>query len=145
MASFVVIVEPRGHTQPMLQANAFEYLCAIVGCRDGDPERPNLSQALNDVFSNPRPAGTEGKFNGRDFLYNGNQTRHASAGVPGGTSVTLFFYVLRGTAYIFAVGEHVGQSSYRISHFGQPVGAFRMNALIDVAEKKAGKKPGKKR
>ena len=148
MANFVVILEPRGGvkgddkkilggpTKPMLQEAAFQYLCTIIGCHDGHPARPNLSQALNVVFSNPRPPGTEGNFNGHKYVYDGKQTRHASAGVADKSSVTLFFYVTQGIAYVFAVGEHEGNTSYRISHFGQPGTEFKMKGLIVLEKKK---------
>ena len=135
-SSVIIIVDPQNPTGAMSQPQAFEYLFPIITHNAGDKRRSCLSQALNDVFSNPAVKGLEGKANDDLLLYDGKKTRHASAGPAGkNISVTLFFYVIGDIAYIFAMGEHEG-AGYRICHFGQPNTAFKMKALIVLKKKR---------
>jgi hypothetical protein len=136
MASFAVIVkppggadgknaaEPGGNTGPMAQAQAMSYLTNVLGADPGS-KLTNLGQCLNNVF------GDEGKSNG-DLKFNGFATRHASHGVVGVSCVSLFFYINGSTAYIFAMGEHKGSDSYKISYFGPTTGTFRKNATVQL-------------
>lgn len=136
MATFAVIVKPRGgadgknpkelggNTTPMAQAQAMSYLTNLLGANPGT-KLTNLGQCLNNVF------GDEGKSNG-DLKFNGQATRHTSHGVTGVSSVSLFFYISGKTAYIFAMGEHKGSDSYKISYFGPVDGTFKKGATVQL-------------
>ena len=67
----------------MAQEQAKNYLRNVLGANAGT-RLTNLVQCLNNVF------GDEGKSNGA-LTFAGHPTRHASHGVMGVSSVTLFF------------------------------------------------------
>lgn len=113
--------KPSGNTTPMDQATAKTYLGNLVG--DGS-RLTNLSQALNQAFNG------QGKANGVSLMYDGKQTKHASAGVAGVSSVTLFYYESGMILYLFAMGQHKGGSSYTIVDFGPPTGSFKAGGTV---------------
>ena len=65
-------------------------------------------------------------------MYDGHATLHASAGKEGVSSVTLFYYTLGVTLYLFAMGEHSTSSSYKISDFGPSTGSFQYNKTVQL-------------
>jgi hypothetical protein len=127
MATSMVVIKIAswggGQTTPMSQATAQKYLGNLLG--NGSPRLTNLSQAMNQAFND------QGKACGT-LTYNGQAPKHASAGVIGVSSVTLFYYVVGVTLYCFAMGEHKGASSYKISDFGPSAGDFQYNKTIQL-------------
>ena len=111
-----------GQTLPLHQEQAKKYLANILGSNAGT-RLTNLSQALNQAF------GGSGKACGA-LQFNGNAPLHASAGVVGVSSVTVFYYETAGTLYCFAMGEHVSSSSYKISDFGPNNGSFKSGTTV---------------
>ena len=110
----------------MPQNRAQTYLEKLL--TPGSSRVPNLKQAMNQAFDG------QGKACG-NYTYNGHKPLHASAGKPGVSSVTLFYYLDNGTLYCFAMGEHVetekGQPPvYEISDFGPATGDFKKGAKI---------------
>jgi hypothetical protein len=85
----------------------------------------NLSQALNQAFDGGGKATGAKKFNGKPIL-------HASAGRPGVSSVTLFYYEQAGTFYLVAMGEHASASSYKIRDFGPQSGTFKTGTTVSI-------------
>jgi hypothetical protein len=85
----------------------------------------NLSQALNQAFDG------NGKATG-DYRFQGQPVLHASAGKPGVSSVTLFYYVSSDVLYLFAMGQHESSSSYKITDFGPNTGDFRLGKTIPL-------------
>jgi len=86
MATNMIVIKTAayggGQTSAMPQATAQTYLGGLIG--KGSPRLTNLSQALNQAFND------QGKACGT-LTYNGSAPRHASAGVIGVSSVTLFY------------------------------------------------------
>lgn len=125
MATSMVVIKIAswggGQTTPMSQATAQTYLGNLLGKHS--PRLTNLSQALNQAFND------QGKACG-SLTYNSHAPKHASAGVIGVSSVTLFYYVTGTTLYCFAMGEHKGSDSYKISDFGPASGDFQYNKTI---------------
>lgn len=105
---------------PMAQAQTQNYLLNLVLAN----RQANLKQALNDVFSGKGKATSA-------YLQDGHPVMHASSG-NGQQSVTLFYYMTGAGATIFAMGEHTGATSYRVSDYGQPTGQFSQNARINL-------------
>lgn len=122
MANQIIIIKSDGTpTNPMDQAQAEKYLGNLI-----DANRlANLKQSLNDV------TGGKGKATG-SYRFNGHAVLHASSGVQGVKSVSLFFYDNGGDHYIIAMGEHTGASTYKLTDYGQPTGDFRKNATISI-------------
>ncbi|MFB6457941.1 hypothetical protein ACE38W_21905 [Chitinophaga sp. Hz27] len=122
MANQIVIIKSDGtSTQPMNQAQAESYLGNLITA----DRIANLKQALNDV------TGGKGKPTGK-YKFNNFPVLHASSGVIGVKSVSLFFYDNGGNHHIFAMGEHVAASSYKLTDYGQPAGDFKKNATITI-------------
>lgn len=120
-ASAVIKKRDGSLTQPpMAQAQAQSYLLNLVLAN----RQANLKQALNDVFSGKGKATNAYRQDGQPVL-------HASSG-NGQQSVTLFYYMTGSVATIFAMGEHTGATSYRVSDYGQPAGDFSQNARINL-------------
>lgn len=126
MATGMVVIKTKEHgggeTTVMPQVVAQKYLANLVG---PGTRLTNLSQALNQAFND------QGKSNGA-LLYDGKQTKHASAGVVGVSSVTLFYYERATVLYLFAMGQHRGGSSYLISDFGPASGDFKSGKTIQL-------------
>jgi len=126
MATNMIVIKTAasggGQTSPMLQATALTYLGNLVG---KGSRLTNLSQALNQAFND------QGKSCG-NHIYEGHAPKHASAGVAGVSSVTLFYYPQGITLYCFAMGEHKGSDSYKISDFGPAAGSFQYNKTIQL-------------
>lgn len=126
MATNMIIIKTAQHgggqTNPMPQEQAKNYLGNILGANAGS-RLTNLSQALNQAF------GDQGKSNGT-LTYQGRQTMHASAGVVGVSSVTLFYYAQGSTLYLFAMGEHSSSNSYKVSDFGPNDGPFKQGKTV---------------
>ena len=127
MATSMVVIKTAqyggGQTSAMSQAVAQTYLANLLG--KGSPRLTNLSQAMNQAFND------QGKACGA-LRYNNQAPLHASAGVVGVSSVTLFYYTQGATLYLFAMGEHKGPSSYKISDFGPANGDFQFNKTIQL-------------
>lgn len=123
MANKIIIIKSDGTpTTPMDQAQTEKYLGNLL-----DANRiANLKQALNDVTSG------KGKATGR-YTYNTHAVLHASSGVTGVKSVSLFFYDQAGDHYIIAMGEHTAATTYKLTDYGQPSGDFRKNATITLS------------
>jgi hypothetical protein len=113
-----------GETTKMAQKLAETYLGKLIE----KARLPNLKQAMNDAF------GGRGKACG-NYTYNGHKPLHASAGKPDRSSVTLFYYPdpVGETLYCFAMGEHLGSSSYTISDFGPATGDFKKGTKIALS------------
>ena len=126
MATGMVVIKTTQHgggeTTTMPQIIAQKYLANLVG---PGTRLTNLSQAMNQAFND------QGKSNGT-LQYNGNQTKHASAGVVGVSSVTLFYYERGTVLYLFAMGQHKGGSSYQISDFGPATGTFASGKTVQL-------------
>ncbi|MBL8288856.1 MAG: hypothetical protein JNL85_12805 [Rubrivivax sp.] len=105
-------------TNAMAQPQVQSYLLNLLGVN----RHANLKQALNDVFSG------KGKASG-SHIQDGLAVLHASSGNMQ-QSVTLFYVMQGAQAIIFAMGEHAGSSSYKVSDFGQPSGTFVQGAKI---------------
>lgn len=122
MANQIIIIKSDGtETRPMDQAQAESYLGNLI-----EKNRiANLKQSLNDV------TGEKGKATG-DYKFNSHPVLHASSGVIGVKSVSLFFYEDNEDHYIIAMGEHTGPSSYKLTDYGQPSGDFKKNATISI-------------
>lgn len=122
MANKIIIIKSDGTpTNPMDQAQAESYLGNLI-----EPNRmANLKQALNDVTSG------KGKATG-NYTFNTHKVLHASSGVTGVKSVSLFFYDNAGDHYIIAMGEHVTSNTYKLTDYGQPTGDFKKNATITL-------------
>lgn len=126
MATGMVVIKTKayggGQTTTMPQIVAQKYLAGLVGAGS---RLTNLSQAMNQAFND------QGKSNG-SLLYDGQQTMHASAGVVGVSSVTLFYYERATVLYLFAMGQHKGGSSYQISDFGPDTGTFASGKTVQL-------------
>lgn len=105
-------------TSAMAQPQVQSYLLNLLNVN----RHANLKQALNDVFSG------KGKASGA-HIQDGQPVLHASSGNMQ-QSVTLFYYMSGAQATIFAMGEHAGSSSYRVSDYGQPSGSFVEGAKL---------------
>lgn len=122
MANQIIIIKSDGMpTNPMDQAQAENYLGNLIGAN----RVANLKQSLNDV------TGGKGKPTG-NYIFNTHPVLHASSGVQGVKSVSLFFYDNGGDHYIIAMGEHTGASTYKLTDYGQPTGDFKKNATISI-------------
>jgi hypothetical protein len=88
--------------------------------------KTNIGQALNDVANGNGSATGTHRFNGQPVL-------HASAVQVGVSSATLFWILEEDgdVARIFAMGEHVNNTNYKITDFGQS-GAFKKNKTISL-------------
>jgi hypothetical protein len=126
MATGMVIIKTKeyggGETTLMPQVVAQKYLAKLVGTGS---RLTNLSQAMNQAFND------QGKSNGA-LMYDGKQTMHASAGVIGVSSLTLFYYERATILYLFAMGQHKGGSSYLISDFGPTDGSFQSGKTVQL-------------
>jgi hypothetical protein len=126
MATGMVVIKSKtyggGETTAMPQVVAQKYLANLIG---PGTRLTNLSQAMNQAFND------QGKSNGA-LLYDGKQTKHASAGVVGVSSVTLFYHERATVLYLFAMGQHKGGSSYLISDFGPDTGDFRSGKTLQL-------------
>ena len=124
MSLMVIIKRDGTRTTPILQQQAKVYLLK-PDLVDKDREA-NLSQVLNDIYSDRGKATS-------NYTYNGYPILHASSG-NSVKSLTAFFYRLGGINYLVALGEHAGKSkgseSYKISVYGQATGDFKKNATI---------------
>lgn len=122
MANKIIIIKSDGTpTTPMDQIQAESYLGHLI-----EPNRmANLKQALNDVTSG------KGKATG-NYTFNTRPVLHASSGVTGVKSVSLFFYDQSSDHYIIAMGEHTAATTYKLTDYGQPSGDFRRNATITL-------------
>ena len=127
MATGMVVIKTKeyggGQTTKMPQAVAQTYLAKLVG---KGSRLTNLSQALNQAFND------QGKSCG-SLKYDGKATLHASAGVAGVSSVTLFYYEQSTVLYLFAMGQHKGSSSYEICDFGPDSGDFKYGKSISLS------------
>lgn len=127
MASSMIVIKTAayggGSTSAMNQMTAQTYLGNLL--QKGSSRVTNLSQALNQAFND------QGKACG-NLMYEGHAPLHASAGVMGVSSVTLFYYKLGMTLYCFAMGEHSGGSSYKLSDFGPAAGNFQYNKTVQL-------------
>lgn len=122
MANQIIIIKSDGTpTNPMDQAQAEKYLGNLIEAN----RIANLKQSLNDV------TGGKGKPTG-NYTFNNQPVLHASSGVQGVKSVSLFFYNQGGDHYIIAMGEHTADSTYKLTDYGQPTGEFRKNATITI-------------
>lgn len=126
MANKIIIIKSDGtHTSPsMNQEQAEIYLGKLIEVN----RKSNLKQSLNDVTSG------KGKRTG-DYTFNGHPVLHASSGVIGVKSLSLFFYKDKDDYYIFAMGEHIENTkttNYKLSDYGQPTGEFKKNATISI-------------
>lgn len=122
MANKIIIIKSDGTpTNPMDQAQAESYLGNLIESN----RIANLKQALNDV------TGGKGKPTG-SYTFNTHNVLHASSGVTGVKSVSLFFYDNAGDHYIIAMGEHATSNTYKLTDYGQPAGDFRKNATITL-------------
>ncbi|NIG56106.1 hypothetical protein [Chitinophaga sp. Cy-1792] len=95
---------------------------------------PNLSQSLNDV------ADGKGKAT-QPYTYPDGTVNmpvlHASSGKIGAdASISLFWYdKARGKDkdhYIIAMGEHTTNTTYKLVHYGQSTGQFKLGAKISI-------------
>lgn len=122
MSNQVIVIKSDGtHTTPMNQAQTEIYLGKLL-----NPDRQaNLKQSLNDVY------GNKGKATG-SYRFGGFPVLHASSGVVGVKSVSLFFYDNGGNHYIIAMGEHTGASTYKLIDYGQANGEFKFKATISI-------------
>ncbi|MCH2223800.1 MAG: hypothetical protein MK066_03445 [Crocinitomicaceae bacterium] len=123
MANQIVIIKSDGtQTRPMDQTQAENYLKKLIESN----RVANLKQSLNDVTG-----GTKGKATGK-YTFNKHAVLHASSGIMGVKSLSLFYYNLVGDHYIIAMGEHTGSSKYKLTDYGQPKGDFKKNATISI-------------
>ena len=127
MASSMIVIKTAayggGSTSAMNQMTAQTYLANLLP--KGSSRLTNLSQALNQAFNGQgKPCG--------NLMYEGHAPLHASAGVEGVSSVTLFYYELGMTLYCFAMGEHKSSSSYTISDFGPAAGNFQYKKTVQL-------------
>jgi hypothetical protein len=122
-ATTALIVKTDGQpTGAMVQATVMTYLTNVINEAGMNNRRANLSQALNDVFNgNGKPTGA--------YLYKGKPVIHASSG-NGQVSASLFWTMVGSQASIFAMGEHVTSTSYKIVVFGQKDTDFAADRTI---------------
>jgi hypothetical protein len=107
-------------TGPLSQQRTESFLGNLI-----DKNRlANLKQALNDVF------GGKGKATG-PYRQDDQAVLHASSG-NGEKSVTVFYYISGQEAIVFAMGEHTGSNTYKVTDFGQPTGDFVEGANIKL-------------
>ncbi len=118
---FIIIKDDGKQTSVMNQTKTTNYLINLI-TKD---RHPNLKQSLNDVVRGGNATG--------DYKFNGHPVMHGSSGTIGVKNVTLFFYILEGVNYIFAMGKHSGSSIYEISDYGQPTGDFQENRKISIS------------
>lgn len=112
-ATTVVIVKKDGAlTGAMPQATTLTYLTNVINEAQMNNRRANLSQTLNDVFTEGKGKATAA------YRYGGQPVIHASSG-NGQVSATLFWIMIGSTARIFAMGEHDTSTSYKVSVWGQ--------------------------
>jgi hypothetical protein len=111
---------PAGNTNKMPQHVVKTYLGNIIG--EGS-RLTNLSQALNQAFDGNGKA-TSG------YTFHGEPVLHASAGVAGVSSVSLFYYQDGDVLYLFAMGEHKSSTRYKISDFGPSSGDFALGKTV---------------
>jgi hypothetical protein len=111
---------PAGNTTPMAQPKAMSYLKNIIG--EGS-RVTNLSQALTQAFDGRGKATS-------DYTFHNEPVLHASHGVPGVSSVSLFFYEDDDILYLFAMGHHKSSTVYQISDFGPNGGAFKLGSKL---------------
>ncbi len=118
----IVIIKSDGKETPnkMPQHQAEVYLGNLIF----NDRIANLKQCMNDV------TGGRGKATAA-FTFKGKSVLHASSG-NGEKSITLFFYSTDTDQYIFAMGEHVDATTYRISVYGQPEGTFRKGRTLQL-------------
>lgn len=122
MANQFIIIKKDGiPTTPMAQAQAESYLGNLIEAN----RLANLKQALNDVANGKGKATGNRKFNNIPVL-------HASSGVMGVKSLSLFFYDNNRDHYIVAMGKHVAASSYTLSDYGQPSGDFKNGITFTI-------------
>lgn len=121
MSNLIVIIKSDGQpTNPMQQAQAEKYLGNLIEAN----RLANLKQSLNDI------TGGGGKATG-SYKFNNQPVLHASSGVIGVKSVSLFFY-RTDYNYIIAMGEHTSSKTYKLTDYGQPSGDFKKNATISL-------------
>lgn len=123
----ITIIKNDGNpTRPMSQPQAQSYLENVLKRTQEIGRLANLSQALNDVGSGKGKASGTLRFSGRPVL-------HASAGKAGKSSITILFYREGGSEFIFAVGGHLGSSSYEIDIYGQDSNpAYKLGAKLTL-------------
>lgn len=122
MSKNIIIIKSDGTaTTPMAQAQAEVYLGKLITAN----RVANLKQSLNDV------TGNKAKATG-DYTFNTHPVLHASSGITGVKSVSLFLYKQASLFYIIAMGEHVSSKSYKLTDYGQPNGNFKKNATISL-------------
>jgi hypothetical protein len=123
MANFFIILDG-GDNNPMDQTGAKNRLQqGISGKR-----KTNIGQALNDVADGNGNATGAYEFNGQAVL-------HASAGQRDVSSATLFYILEQDgdLATIFAMGEHVTNTTYKVTDFGQPGTPFQLKKSITLS------------
>lgn len=124
MSEMVVIKSDGTQTSPMRQPQAQSYLENVLNEAGMGNRLANLKQSLNQAFDGQgKPTGSH-KFNNQPVL-------HASSG-NGQQSVTLFFYANGSKLMLFAMGEHVSSTQYRISIYGQQGTDFAKGKVISV-------------
>ena len=118
----IIIIDSNGdEIGPMDQAQAQNYLRDLI-----EKNRfANLSQSLNDVVDG------KGKATG-DYTFNDQPVLHASSGIPGVKSVSLFFFEEEDIIYIIAMGEHKTSTTYKLTDYGQHDGDFKYKATITL-------------
>ncbi len=117
---FIIIKSDGKQTTVMNQTKTANYLKNLINSN----RHANLNQSLNDVDAGGKATG--------DYTFNGKPVKHSSSGIMGVKSVSLFFYIQDGVNYIFAMGEHAGSSSYKLTDYGQPTGDFQKNRTISI-------------
>jgi hypothetical protein len=118
----ILIIKSDGKITPnkMPRETAQLYLSKLLE----NNKQANLKQCLTDVTDG------NGKATG-GYKFDGKPVRHASSG-NGQISVTIFYYVQGEDQYIFAIGEHRGPDSYKITTYGQPGGEFKKGRGIQL-------------
>ncbi|MFV0604287.1 MAG: hypothetical protein ACK5NK_00475 [Niabella sp.] len=123
----IIIKRDGSQTTSMPQQQAESYLLKS----DLVPKNleSNLKQVLNDVYSGKGKASSS-------YVYNGHPVLHASSG-NSQKSVTAFFYKGTDANYLIALGEHSGEikgnTSYRITIYGQTAGDFKENGRVTLS------------
>ncbi|MFD0396875.1 hypothetical protein ACFVHI_02160 [Kitasatospora sp. NPDC127121] len=111
VSEMVVIKTDGTQTTPMRQPQAESYLVNVLNEAGMGNRLANLKQSLNQAFNGQgKPTGS--------YQFRGKPVLHASSG-NGQQSVTLFFYADGSKLMLFAMGEHVSSTQYRISIYGQ--------------------------
>jgi len=120
----MIVIDKGVATAAMAQDAVKTYLQTTYGIAGS--RLTNLSQALNQAFDG------NGKSCGAN-RYAGNACLHASAGVPGVSSVSLFYYLGGGGVLnLVAMGAHESSTTYRLSDFGAADGDFKYKKVLSL-------------